>query len=297
MQRHCTRPTNIRFRSLGNGAILDTQNLVPEAEGKYQAPYLVLHRAEFLRCMVDEARRLGVSIHLGLAVTSINIHEPALQLTNGTIFKADAILGADGLRSDCRQVVLGSPNPPIATGHMAYRATLPVSVVEQHEQLASLLAEKDISIWMGSGCHAVSYQLSEEGLFNLVFICSDDLPVGMSAMNVEKTEVMARLRDADPRLAKLFSLVPNVLKWKIETNGTALKWVDGAVALLGDACHATLPCLYDFLNLSHIHGEYWLMITEGKAPLRLSRMAPYWDSSSARCEIESKSMRFCGYMS
>ena len=41
----------------------------------------------------------------------------------------------------------------------------------------------------------------------------------------------------------MLALVPEgeVCEWKLRTHAPLATWVDGAVALVGDACHPTLP--------------------------------------------------------
>lgn len=46
----------------------------------------------------------------------------------------------------------------------------------------------------------------------------------------------------DPRLRHLLNKVDRALKWKIWTLPELHRWVKGLVALLGDACHPSLPC-------------------------------------------------------
>ena len=45
----------------------------------------------------------------------------------------------------------------------------------------------------------------------------------------------------DPRLRSLLAEVPSSLKWKLVTLHPLDTWVNGSAALLGDACHPTLP--------------------------------------------------------
>ena len=56
-----------------------------------------VHRADYLRVLVDEAWRLGVEIRLGCQVTKIQSSAPYVDLANGERVQADVIIGADGM--------------------------------------------------------------------------------------------------------------------------------------------------------------------------------------------------------
>ena len=45
----------------------------------------------------------------------------------------------------------------------------------------------------------------------------------------------------DPRLTRMIAQLQTALKWKLCHCGELKSWLSGSVALLGDACHPTLP--------------------------------------------------------
>ena len=58
--------------------------------------YSVIHRADYLRLLADEVRRLGVEMRLDCQVTKIHCSAPYAELANGGRVQADVIIGADG---------------------------------------------------------------------------------------------------------------------------------------------------------------------------------------------------------
>jgi hypothetical protein len=60
-----------------------------------------------------------------------------------------------------------------------------------------------------------------------------------------KSEMLATFHDFCPRVQKLLNLVPEgeVLEWKLRVHTPLSSWIDHNVALVGDACHPTLPHL------------------------------------------------------
>ena len=60
-----------------------------------------------------------------------------------------------------------------------------------------------------------------------------------------KEEMLQVFHDFCPRVQKLLKLVPEgeVLEWKLRVHKPLSHWIDNCVALVGDACHPTLPHL------------------------------------------------------
>jgi salicylate hydroxylase len=58
-----------------------------------------------------------------------------------------------------------------------------------------------------------------------------------------KTEMLETFHDFCPRVQKLLNLVAkgDVLEWKLRVHKPLPVWVDNNTALVGDACHPTLP--------------------------------------------------------
>ena len=60
----------------------------------------------------------------------------------GTVYEADALIGADGIRSMIREQMTGG-DPLRVSGHVAYRAVLPI------EQMPEDLRWNAAAIWVG----------------------------------------------------------------------------------------------------------------------------------------------------
>ena len=218
---------------------------MPDLEAVHGQPFLLVHRSDLLAILVDEARRLGVSIRLGVSVDSIDFEYTTIHLTNSSC-QVDAIICADGLKSFCRTFFPGGSDTPVPTGHLAYRLTIPTSLLHQHFSLHDIAREPNLESWIGPDAHAIMYQLQSGKLFNLVFITEDDLPVSVFVTSVAAEDIQTHLEKWDPRIGQLFSLAPSaILKWKVCTTSPPSSWVHptGHAVLIGDAVHASLPCL------------------------------------------------------
>src|SRR5262249_52618547 len=92
----------------------------------YGATVLTIHRAELAQILVL-ALRPG-TLHLDHSLTAIDDSGSKVRLTftNGVTANADIAVGADGINSKVREILLG-PEPPKYSGDVNYRGLYPIS--------------------------------------------------------------------------------------------------------------------------------------------------------------------------
>jgi len=233
------------MRSYRDGKILSKQSIAPTVEDRYGAPYLHVHRADYHRILVKEAKRLGVKIQLDSIVQRIDFDTPRVYIKNKPDFNADLLIGADGLKSVCREALLGRPDPPYLTGDLAYRITVPASAMRKDPILKGLVEQPNINIWMGPDSHAVCYLLKGGDLYNMVLVCPDNLPEFLNQAKADLNEMHEFFHNWDPQFRQLLRLCNETSKWRLQNSREMSSWShpSGKFALLGDACHATQPYL------------------------------------------------------
>ncbi|KAF2840847.1 FAD dependent oxidoreductase [Patellaria atrata CBS 101060] len=239
------RPRDFVLRRYSDGKVLSRQNVRPFTETEYGNPYLHVHRAELHKILADATIQAGAVIKLGSAVTSIDFDRPAVKIKGKPDFTADVIIGADGLRSVCREQLLGHPDPPRDTGDLAYRAVVKASDMRQRAELSDLIDNPSINYWIGPGAHAVCYLMHAGDLFNIVIACPDTLPALVNTQKADLQEMWDLFATWDPVFRTLLGMVRETSKWRLQSSIELRKWshAGGKFALLGDACHATLPYL------------------------------------------------------
>ena len=225
--------------------MLSRQNMLPYAVDTYGNPYLHIHRADYHKILAEEAHRLGVSIQPGSTVTAIDFETPAIHIKGRPDFRADIVVGADGLKSVCREALLSYADPPKLTGDLAYRIVVKAEDMVKHENLRELVNNPAINYWMGPNAHVVCYLPKGGGLCNIVLACPDNLPELVNTQAADIQEMRDFFAKWDPRLKTLLSIVQETSKWRLQNSEEMKKWShpSGKFALLGDACHATLPYL------------------------------------------------------
>jgi salicylate hydroxylase len=253
------------MHSYKDGSALSVQPLWPYCDETYNAPYLLVHRADFHAILAEAAISLGVTIRLKSPVETVDFSAPALILENGDVVKGDAVIAADGLRSVCREALLGRKDPPIPSGSLAYRITLDPGKMRLNEDLRDLVNCPEFHCWIGnepihrntlhtldganklSGPHGhgVFYPIRKGELCNLVVVAPDDLPEFEDSAAANISEIREFFKSWESRLQKLMDMVTSTAKWKLQDNVELERWSsdEGTFTMLGDACHATIPYL------------------------------------------------------
>lgn len=268
--------------------------MVPYAQDCFGVPYLHIHRADYHKILVDEAKRLGVDILLGSNVASVDFEKPSIKLVDNAEFHADVVVGADGLKSACREALLGRPDPPCFTGDLAYRIIIKAEDMKKYPDLRELVEKPAINYWLGPRSHVVCYLLKGGGLYNVVLICPDNLPSLVTTAKADLEEMRDIFKNWDPTLKALLELVQEASKWRLQNSQEMKSWrhPSGKFALLGDACHATLPYLYvSFVSYVTFVIEIIsdLYPPELKVQLRQWKMELFWQHCLTALNADPKS--------
>ncbi|KAF2498652.1 FAD/NAD(P)-binding domain-containing protein [Lophium mytilinum] len=225
-------------------------------------PFWDFHRANLHKCLLDRAVELGAVLEVNARVVDVvaakDERTADVVLQNGTRRTADLVVGADGINSKCREILLGKEDPPILTGDLAYRLLLKTEDMMKDPELRGFVEDPQVNYWMGPDAHAVNYVLRGGALFNMVLLVPDDMPAGASTLAGNVDEMRAFFKDWDPRIPKLLSLCQSVDKWRLCIRPTlepTWSHPSGAFTTLGDAVHATLPYLASGAGMSLEDGQ------------------------------------------
>ena len=227
---------------------------------RFGNPYAVVHRGDlhgvFLKaCRDSDLIDLRVSSEVmgydqdGSSVTA--------KLASGDRVTGSLLVGADGLWSNIRKQVAGDGKPRVS-GHTTYRSVIPT------EQMPEDLRWNAATLWAGPKCHLVHYPLSGWKVFNLVVTCHNDAPEPVAGKPVPHDEVMKGFAHINERAQAIIRHGRNWKLWVLCDRDPIERWVDGRVALLGDAAHPMLQyfaqgacqAMEDAVCLSHMLGSY-----------------------------------------
>ena len=222
-------------------------NLDPAMQQTYDAPYLVIHRAELMKAMAEKAKETGVTILLGSVIESIDFSKPSILLEDKSVLEADLIIGADGERSFCRDALLGHPDPPHHSGDIVFRTVIPIEKLRGDLELVGLLEPPAVHFWLGPDAHALSYSLKEDGLLNVVLIRPEfpDAQATFGPQQVEMGQFRGSVKHWDRAFKKLLEYAQQGSQWILVECTDLPSWTHPAskFTLLGDSAHAMLPYL------------------------------------------------------
>lgn len=237
-------PREIRVHSSRAGGEVARTAVGTTVEERYGAPFWVVHRADLLAVL---ARAVAAEPRIELLLDARfrdASPDPDGLCVHATIageardIRADGLIGADGVRSRVRTALRAGP-PARYTGRTAYRAIVPIDRVPAEM--------RDVTgMWLSPRAHLVHYPIRAGREFNLVAVVEDDWQDESWSVPASKSEFAAHFgltgRSRWPEAARrLLDLPETWTKWALCGFEADFEWTAGAVTLLGDAAHATLP--------------------------------------------------------
>lgn len=223
-----------------SGETFEMFNLGDEALQRYGYPYLTVFRPDLLQVLVDAVRRKKPdAIHLGRKCTGVSQTDNgvALTLEDGTEVSGDVLIGADGVHSMVRSALFGG-TPAEFSGMLAWRGIIPMENLPAHMNCSRA------TVWVGPHGHVVHYPLRGGKLMNVVATAErSDWQVESWSTEGSKDEFRADFAGWHQDIQTLIEAAPTQFKWALMLRSPLQTWVTGRIALMGDACHPTLPLL------------------------------------------------------
>lgn len=203
----------------------------------YGAPHLIVHRGDLQEALTG-ALAPG-ALELGKRLVEVEEKSPGAALTfaDGSTVEADIVIGADGINSRLREILLGQ-EPPIYTGEVAYRGIYPRTLIGD-------LHVPDHTKWTApDGTHILIYCLTK-ARDEIYFVTGVVEPEwGADNYNPQPAD-LERMRSYfagfHPEVRQVLAACPAATRWPILEREPLPLWSQGRVVLLGDACHPMRP--------------------------------------------------------
>jgi 2-polyprenyl-6-methoxyphenol hydroxylase-like FAD-dependent oxidoreductase len=210
---------------------------LPMPESLFGAPFLCMHRADLHEALYSVLPPEIVHLNKKLVGLDQADGQVTLSFADGTKAQADAVIGADGVHSLVREIIVG-PDEPIHKGRIAYRAIFDASLMSG--EIAPSRTK-----WWGPDRHIVIYYTKADRS-ELYFVTSVPEPgdwitkESWSAKGDVK-ELRAAYEGFHPEVQMVLNACPDCHKWAILEREPLPTWSQGRVVLLGDACHPMTP--------------------------------------------------------
>ncbi|KAF4826288.1 FAD-dependent monooxygenase OpS4 [Colletotrichum tropicale] len=234
---------------------------MPNIRELYGYPHCNGHRSSLAGRMYDACKKeSAITFHFATSLVSVDSFDPKPKFTvqprvgEAYSVEADVLLACDGIKSIVRTELLesiGEKGEEEDTGQAAYRIMLTREQMADDPELLALLDSDDVVRWIGEKRHIIAYPVSSHTIYNLSTTQPDsNFAASTNATYTtkgSKTAMLNVFHDFCPLVHRMLNLVPDgqVCEWRLRMHKPLPSWVHsaGPVALLGDACHPTLPHL------------------------------------------------------
>jgi salicylate hydroxylase len=222
------------------------------AERDYGAPHTTLHRAHLHELLRHQLPARAIHLNANCVGAVSDEDSAVARFADGLEIEADAVIGADGIRSAIRAQLFGADNPRF-TEQMCWRCMVPMEKVPTRigPGLSVELARDDYHGWIGPNGHVICYPIGDGSMLNIFagHVSEEWVEESWSAPSTQE-ELLAAYEGWNEALLEMFRNVRHVFKWGIYDRDPIPQWTKGRVTLLGDAAHPTMPTLAQGGNMA-----------------------------------------------
>ncbi|KAK4541796.1 hypothetical protein LTR36_007328 [Oleoguttula mirabilis] len=215
-----------------------------------EAPVFNGHRGEFHSVIFNYVKDdLAIPIHLGCRINKYfeTEGEAGIIFENGDKIAGDVVIGADGVRSKARELVLGFVDAPKSSGYAVYRAWFSNKDMIADPETKRFCENGDtFNGWIGPDVHFLFSTIKNGSDCCWVLTHVDEADIDESWSFPGKLADVYKVFDGwDPLCKRIVSKTPEdkLVDWKLVYRDPLPRWVSdgGRTVLLGDSAHPFLP--------------------------------------------------------
>jgi len=212
------------------------------------APVFNGHRGELHEVVFQYARdELGIPIHLGQTVREYfeDDEQAGIILQSGEKVYGDLVIGADGVRSKARELVLGYVDKPKSSGYAVWRAWFSNKDMIADPRTREFCENGDtFNGWIGPDVHFLFSTIKGGRDCCWVLTHRDEHDIDESWSFPGKLEDVYKVLEGwDPLCRAIVEKTPSLVDWKLVYRDPLPTWVSerARILLVGDAAHPFLP--------------------------------------------------------
>lgn len=236
---HTSSPDALRVMDGLSGRELTALPLGRAIEQRHGAPYWTAHRADLHAALMQAATTNPlITLSLGSDVQSAasDATRASATLSDGTQQYGSVLIVAGGQWSHLRQTVFKCA-PLQHSAKNAYRAVIPA------QSLPGGLSKTSTHIWFSPSAHVVHYPVRGGQDIAIVAVL-DGIKLSPSwGIEIAAPALQSHFLHATDALQKLIRQPASWRGWPLMVSPDQSSWVEGRIALLGDAAHPILPFL------------------------------------------------------
>lgn len=232
------QPRELLYMDALSGERITSIDLGDAFVARYGHPYIVVHRSDLQRKLLGAcAREPLVTIETGRELVAFDEDADGVTVrcADGTSYRAQALIAADGLNSRVRGTI--ARGEPRAEGFVAYRGTIPIADMTPRAEADAMV------MWVAPDTHMVQYKVRGGELYNQVAVFrsrrfdAGDPDWGSPEELDEHYQTFCEpVRVAASQLGRKH-------RYPMADRDPIATWTTARVALLGDAAHPMLPVL------------------------------------------------------
>ncbi|GAB7344283.1 hypothetical protein MBLNU457_2156t2 [Dothideomycetes sp. NU457] len=235
-----------------HGAVVQEADL-RMANKIWQHKWLLVHRAHLHTALREKAiskegKGRPCELKLASKVVSVDPLKAEVTLESGEKVSGDVLLGADGVHSRCRKALKqGHDYEPYDCGHSAYRFMIPMEDLHADPVTRELTRNQGyLCMNIGRDRRFVYYPCANYSLMNFLLIHPSEESRSEGAgwnQKGDKKKMLETGSSFPPGFKAILEKAPegSLKVWTLLDLKVLPGWVNGNMALLGDAAHPFLP--------------------------------------------------------
>jgi salicylate hydroxylase len=228
------RPEALEVRAFHDGSPVGRQEMGAAWEERFGAPYLTVHRGDLHRMLASLLP--GRRVHTGRELTGFEegAKGVTLRFADGSVTRASALVGADGVQSVVRRARPGGERP-VYSGDSALRGLVEAADLPGLDPALMYL-------FAGPAGRVLLYPVSGGRQFTYVVVApAPEGPAESWTAAADAADLDAALGGWCPQVRALVGAAREVRRWALYDRPPLGRWSTARTTLLGDAAHPMLP--------------------------------------------------------